>query len=205
VNQVFPPLLCGMSCFLTLLTGLVYSPAGYRHRQGVLLGQVSGSLVMRDGHPWVPRSSGSRFQDPKYFWAESRRRLPMPNNGAASTGSNLGPTNPALIDCGTRAHRRPEGRGPEELPAHSGRSRDSIRERPRSAHQPAAALYQVTRVAQARHMDVVGVRRLVLSHVEPPQLGLSGRSPRQRIVTQSGPGSRTIAADADFDRTTPRS
>lgn len=100
----------------------------------------------------------------------------MPNNGTASTGSNLGPTNPALIDAmRTRvdALKAADPRNslaiPVDLVTASGSGLDP--------HvSPAAALYQVTRVAQARHMDVVGVRRLVLAHIEPPQLGFLGEA-----------------------------
>ena len=175
MNQVFRPLLV-LFVFLTLLTGLVYPMLVTGIGRAFFSPQASGSLVVRGGHPVGSSLIGQSFQDPRYFWGRISATSPMPNNGAASTGSNFGPTNPALMDA-ARARvdalkAADPGNAlpiPVDLVTASGSGLDP--------HvSPAAALYQVTRVAQARHMDVVGVRRLVLSHVESPQFGFLGEA-----------------------------
>ncbi len=175
MSQVLRPVLI-LFAFLTLLTGLVYPLPVTGIGRAFFPHQASGSLVMRDGRRVGSSLIGQPFQDPKYFWGRISATSPMPNNAAASTGSNLGPTNPALIDAArTRieALKASDPRNslpiPVDLVTASGSGLDP--------HiSPAAALYQVTRVAQARHMDVVGLKRLVLSHVEPPQFGFLGEA-----------------------------
>jgi potassium-transporting ATPase KdpC subunit len=175
MNQVLRPLLV-LFALLMLLTGVAYPLLVTGVGRVFFWHQASGSLVMRDGKPVGSSLIGQSFQDPKYFWGRVSATSPMPNNGTASTGSNLGPTNPALIDA-VRARvdalKAADPRNslpiPVDLVTASGSGLDP--------HiSPAAALYQVTRVARARHMDVVGVRRLVLAHVEPPQFGVFGES-----------------------------
>jgi potassium-transporting ATPase KdpC subunit len=180
MNQVFRPLLV-LFVFLTLLTGLVYPLAVTAIGRAFFSRQASGSLIMRDGQAVGSSLIGQSFQDPKYFWGRISATSPMPNNAAASTGSNLGPTNPALIDA-VRARidalkASDPGNSlpiPVDLVTASGSGLDP--------HiSPAAALYQVTRVAQARQLDVVAVRRLVMAHVEPPQFGVLGE-PRVNVL-----------------------
>lgn len=116
------------------------------------------------------------FQEPRYFWGRLSATAPMPNNGLASGGSNFGPLNPALVDAvkGRIAALRAADPGntapiPVDLVTASGSGLDP--------HiTPAAALYQVGRVAEARHLDPAVVRRLVLASVEPPQWGLFGEA-----------------------------
>jgi potassium-transporting ATPase KdpC subunit len=180
MNQVLRPMLV-LFAFLTLLTGLAYPLLVTGIGWVVFPHQTSGSLVMRDGRAVGSSLIGQSFQAPKYFWGRISATSPMPNNGAASTGSNLGPTNPALLDA-VRARadalRAADPRNslpiPVDLVTASGSGLDP--------HiSPAAALYQVTRVAQARNMDVLRVRRLVLSQVELPQFGLLGE-PRVNVL-----------------------
>src|SRR6266702_430562 len=84
---------------LTVLTGLVYPLAVTGIGRAVFPNQVSGSLVMRDGKAVGSSLIGQSFQEPKYFWGRISATSPMPNNATASGGSNLGPTNPALMDA----------------------------------------------------------------------------------------------------------
>src|SRR3984893_6851946 len=84
---------------LTVLTGLVYPLAVTGIGRAVFPNQVSGSLVGRDGKALGSSLIGQSFQEPKYFWGRISATSPMPNNATASGGSNLGPTNPALIDA----------------------------------------------------------------------------------------------------------
>jgi K+-transporting ATPase ATPase C chain len=100
----------------------------------------------------------------------------MPNNAAASGGSNFAPTNPALLDAARARILALKIADPDnslpipvDLVTASGSGLDP--------HvSPAAALYQVTRVARARHLDTDQVRHLILSQVEPPQWGFLGEA-----------------------------
>jgi len=161
---------------LTVMTGLVYPLVVTVIGKTVFPDQAAGSLVMRDGKAVGSSLIGQSFAEPKYFWGRISATSPMPNNGAASSGSNFGPTNSALIDA-VRARieaLKAADPGntlpiPVDLVTSSGSGLDP--------HvSPAAALYQVTRVARERHMDVVKVRELVLAHVEGPQWWVLGEA-----------------------------
>jgi K+-transporting ATPase ATPase C chain len=161
---------------LTLLTGFVY-PAIVTAIGAVLFpDQVAGSLVMRSGQAVGSSLIGQSFQEPRYFWGRLSATSPMPNNGAASGGSNFGPLNPALLDAvkgridalraGDPQNAAPI---PVDLVTASGSGLDP--------HiSPAAALYQVPRVARARQLDPAMVRKLVQGRIEPPQWGLFGEA-----------------------------
>ncbi len=161
---------------LTLLTGFAYPLLATVLGRAFFPDQVAGSLVMRDGKVVGSSLIGQSFQEPKYFWGRISATSPMPNNGAASGASNLGPTNPALIDAvrGRIEALRDADPGnslpiPVDLVTASGSGLDP--------HvSPAAALFQVGRVAHARHMDPVKVRQLVLVHVDGPQWGIFGEA-----------------------------
>jgi K+-transporting ATPase ATPase C chain len=161
---------------LTVLTGLVYPVVVAGIGRAVFPRQASGSLVIRDGKPVGSALIGQSFQEPKYFWGRLSATSPMPNNGTASSGSNLGPTNPALIDAVRGRIDALKAADPDnslpipvDLVTASGSGLDP--------HvSPAAALYQVGRVAQARHMDAGRVRQLVMDHVEAPQWGILGEA-----------------------------
>jgi K+-transporting ATPase ATPase C chain len=161
---------------LTVVTGVVYPLIVTGIGKAVFPNQVSGSLVMRDGKAVGSSLIGQSFQEPKYFWGRLSATSPMPNNGVASGGSNLGPTNPALMDAvrGRIDALKAADPGnalpiPVDLVTASASGLDP--------HvSPAAALYQVGRVARARHMDASKVRDLVLAHVESPQWGIFGEA-----------------------------
>jgi len=175
MNLMLRPLLV-LFVLLTVLTGLAYPLLVTVVGRALFADQVSGSLVMRDGKAVGSSLIGQSFQDPKYFWGRLSATSPMPNNGTASSGSNLGPTNPALIDAvrgRIDALKAAEPKNslpiPVDLVTASGSGLDP--------HiSPAAALYQVTRVAQARRLDAVKVRELVLAQVEAPQWGIFGEA-----------------------------
>jgi potassium-transporting ATPase KdpC subunit len=161
---------------LTVLTGLAYPLVVTGIGRVLFPDQASGSLVMRDGRAVGSSLIGQSFAGPQYFWGRLSATAPMPNNAAASGGSNLGPTNPALIaavrgrvDALQAADSRNALAIPVDLVTASASGLDP--------HiSPAAALYQVARVARARHLDEAKVRRLVLSQVEPPQWGVLGEA-----------------------------
>jgi potassium-transporting ATPase KdpC subunit len=166
---------------LTALTGLAYPMFVTIAGRVLFPQQASGSLVTHDGAVIGSALIGQSFQDPKYFWGRISATSPMPYNGVASGGSNLGPTNPALLDSvrGRIAALKAADPGnslpiPVDLVTASASGLDP--------HvSPAAALYQVTRVARTRHLDEVLLRRLVLSQVEAPQWGIFGE-PRVNVL-----------------------
>jgi K+-transporting ATPase ATPase C chain len=161
---------------LTVTTGIIYPLAVTGIGRAAFPRQVSGSLVMRDGKAVGSELIGQSFQDPKYFWGRVSATSPMPNNGTASGGSNFGPTNTALLDAVSARINALKAADPDnslpipvDLVTASGSGLDP--------HvSPAAALYQVTRIARERDMDVDKVSQLVMAHVEPPQLGIFGEA-----------------------------
>jgi potassium-transporting ATPase KdpC subunit len=161
---------------LTFMTGIIYPLAVTGIGRLAFPRQVSGSLVMRDGKAVGSELIGQSFQDPKYFWGRVSATSPMPNNGVASGGSNFGPTNTALLDAVNARIQALKVADPDnplpvpvDLVTASGSGLDP--------HiSPAAALYQVQRIARERHMDVDRVSRLVSAHVEPPQWGIFGEA-----------------------------
>ncbi len=161
---------------LSVLTGLVYPLAVTVIGRLAFPEQVAGTLVSRGNKPVGSALIGQSFQEPKYFWGRLSATAPMPNNGAGSGGSNLSPTNPALLDAvkGRIAALKAADPGnslpiPVDLVTASASGLDPD-------ISPAAALYQAARVAGARHLDPASVRALVLAHVEAPQWGIFGES-----------------------------
>ena len=166
---------------LSALTGLVYPLAVAGIGGALFARQAHGSLVMQGGRAVGSSLIGQPFTDPKYFWSRLSATTPMPYNAASSGGSNLGPTNPALLDAVkgriAQLHAADPGNTlpiPVDLVTASASGLDP-------EESPAAALYQVARVARERHMDAGKVRELVLAHVEGPQWGLFGE-PRVNVL-----------------------
>lgn len=159
---------------LSVITGIAYPLVVTGIAQGVMPDQANGSLIMKDGKAVGSELIGQAFSDPKYFWGRPSATGPMPYNGAVSSGSNLGPTNPALIDAvkGRVQALRDADPGntaqvPVDLVTASGSGLDP--------HiSPAAAEYQVQRVARVRSMDAAKVRELVAQNTEGRQLGFLG-------------------------------
>lgn len=166
----------------TLLTGIVYPLAVTGSAQFAFPGQANGSLIEVEGHVVGSRLIGQPFDDVRYFWGRPSATTPSPYNAGASRGSNLGPTNPALL---ARVRERvaalraahPERASmpiPVDLVTASASGLDP--------HiSPAAALYQVRRVAQARGLPEERVRRLVMDQVEGRLLGFLGE-PRVNVL-----------------------
>src|SRR6202049_4935190 len=161
---------------LTVLPGLVYPLVVTGIGKAVFSNQVSGSLVMRDGKAVGSSLIGQSFQEPKYFWGRISATSPMPNNAAASSGSNLGPTNPALIDA---VRGRIDALKPADPDNSSPIPVDLVTASASGLDphvSPAAALYQVGRGARGRHMGGDRGRTQVLAHVEAPQWGIFGEA-----------------------------
>ncbi|WP_437298415.1 potassium-transporting ATPase subunit KdpC [Sorangium sp. So ce426] len=162
---------------LTGLTGFAYPLLSTAIAQAAFPHQANGSLVLRGGRVVGSTLLGQPFHrshDPRYFWGRPSATSPVPYAGQASAGSNLGPTNPALVEAvkarvdALRA-ADPEGAAPVpvDLVTASGSGLDP--------HiSPAAAEYQVRRVARARGLSEAEVRRLVARHTEGRLLGLLG-------------------------------
>jgi K+-transporting ATPase ATPase C chain len=170
-----------MLVLLTLVTGVAYPLVVTGVAQAVFPGQANGSLVVRDGKTVGSRLIGQPFDDPKYFWGRLSATAPHAYNAGASTGSNYGPLNPALhaatkarIDALRAADPRNPAPIPVDLATASGSGLDP--------HiSPAAAFYQVRRVAKARGLEEARVRQLVETHVEGRQLGVLGE-PRVNVL-----------------------
>ena len=167
---------------LTLLTGAIYPLLVTGLAQGLFHHQANGSLIKQEGKVLGSELIGQPFSDPKYFWSRPSATSPMPYNGGSSSGSNLGPMNPALEDAvkARIAALKTADPGntapiPVDLVTASASGLDPHL-------SPAAAEYQVMRVARLRNLPVKEVRRLVAAHTESRQLGVLGE-PRVNVLT----------------------
>ena len=175
---------------LTLITGLVY-PLAMTGIAGVIFPyQAQGSLIERDGKVIGSALIGQEFTGDKYFHGrpsattapdpnDSTKTVPAPYNAANSGGSNLGPTNKALIDrvkgdVDKLKQENPSAPVPIDLVTTSGSGLDPD-------ISPEAALFQVPRVAKARNMPEDRVRQLVNEHIEGRTLGFLGE-PRVNVL-----------------------
>jgi potassium-transporting ATPase KdpC subunit len=175
---------------LTIITGLIY-PLAMTGVAGVIFPrQAQGSLIERDGKVIGAELIGQEFTSDKYFHGrpsattapdpnDSTKTVPAPYNAANSGGSNLGPTNKALIervqgDVDKLKQENPGTPIPIDLVTTSGGGLDP--------HiSPEAALFQVPRVAKERNLPEERVRQLVGEHIEGRFLGLLGE-PRVNVL-----------------------
>ncbi|MFM9915725.1 MAG: potassium-transporting ATPase subunit KdpC [Rhizobacter sp.] len=166
---------------LTAITGIAYPLAVTGIAQGAFPAAAHGSLVVVDGRAIGSSLIGQAFSAPKYFWSRPSATGPMPNNAGASSGSNLGANNPALIDAVTSriAALRAADPGntaavPIDLVTASGSGLDP-------EISLAAAGYQASRVARARGLDPATVQSLIERHAVRPWLGVVGE-PRVNVL-----------------------
>src|SRR5713226_4133865 len=167
---------------LTLITGIVYPGVVTLVAQVAFPQQANGSLVLKDGKAVGSALIGQPFDDPKYFWGRPSATSPYADNAGSSSGSNLSPTNPDLIkavqgrvDALRTADPGNTAPVPVDLVTASGSGL--------YPHiSPAAALYQVPRVAKVRKLDPETVRQLVERHTEGRFLGFLGE-PRVNVLT----------------------
>ena len=166
---------------LTLLTGVVYPLVVTGLAQLLFPTAANGSVLVRDGTPVGSALIGQPFSDPRYFWGRPSATSPFPYNGAASGGSNLGPTNPALADAVKQRIAALRSADPEntkpvpvDLVTASGSGLDP-------QISPAAAEFQVERVARARGISADAVRKLVAAATEKRQWHVLGE-PRVNVL-----------------------
>ena len=165
----------------TVIIGIAYPLIVTGIAQVVFPSEANGSLIAKDGKLVGSSLIGQPFDDPKYFWARPSATSPFPDNAGASSGSNLSPTNPALVkavqDRVEALRAADPGNAaavPVDLVTASGSGLDP--------HiSPAAALYQVSRVAKARKMAPQAVQQLVDRNTDGRWLGIFGE-PRVNVL-----------------------
>jgi K+-transporting ATPase ATPase C chain len=170
-----------MLALMTALTGIAYPLVATGLAQALFPSQANGSLIEKDGKPVGSTLIGQSFTDPKYFWGRPSATTPQPNNAAASSGSNLGPTNPALTDTVKQRIEAlhaadPDNRAPipVDLVTASGSGLDP-------EISPAAAAYQAPRVARARGLSESQVQAMVSMATTGRQFGVLGE-PRVNVL-----------------------
>jgi K+-transporting ATPase KdpC subunit len=177
--QIRPALMAIL--IFTLITGVIYPLVVTGVAQLVFPRQANGSLIVVNGQTVGSALIGQSFDDPKYFWGRLSATGPYPYNAAASSGSNLGPTNPALLDVvKTRiaALKAADPTNTQLIPVDLVTASGSGLDPDISV---AAALYQVPRVARERNMSEAAVRLLVDQFTQGRQFGFLGE-PRVNVL-----------------------
>ncbi len=170
---------------LTVITGLIYPLAITGIAQAVFPWQANGSIIARDGKPIGSAQIGQDFSTPRYFHPrpsattepdpkDPSKTVPVPYAADNSTGSNLSPTAKALVDRvkadAAKLHAENPGAPiPGDLVTTSGSGLDPD-------ISPAAAAFQIPRVAKARGMGEAALRELVAAHTTPRLLGVFGEA-----------------------------
>jgi K+-transporting ATPase ATPase C chain len=166
---------------LSLITGLAYPLLVNGISQAVFADQANGSLVMKDGKAVGSSLIGQSFTSPRYFWSRPSATADKPNNASASSGSNLGPLNPALVDAAKariEALRKADPGNNAPVPADLATASASGLDPHIS---PAAARYQAGRVARERGLPLQQVQQLIEQHTESAWLGFIGE-PRINVL-----------------------
>jgi K+-transporting ATPase ATPase C chain len=165
-----------MLAVLTVVTGIAYPLLVTGIAQVTFKDQANGSLIVRDQKVVGSRLIGQSFTDPKYFWSRPSATSPQPYNGASSSGSNQGPTNPALKDAVADRIKALGGVAPvpADLVTASGSGLDPHL-------SPAAAEYQISRISKTRNIPEDRLRDLVTKYTEGRQLGILGE-PRVNVL-----------------------
>jgi len=170
-----------MLTVLTLVTGVAYPLIVTAIAQIAFPHTANGSVMEKDGKPLGSELIGQSFADPKYFWPRPSATSPFADNPSSSGASNLGPTNPALtdaikqrIDALRAADPGSRTAVPVDLVTASASGVDPD-------ISPAAATFQIPRVARARGMSIEDVTRLVDTATQARQLGVLGE-PRVNVL-----------------------
>lgn len=155
----------------TMLFGFAYPGISTVALQTLFPKQAEGSLIVKDGIVLGSELIGQNFSEPRYFWSRLSATAPYAYNAGASTGSNFGAANPALLDV-VKGRVDALGNGkniPVDIATASGSGLDP--------HiSPAAAEYQIKRVATARNLPESKVKQLVIQYTEGRQFGFLGEA-----------------------------
>ncbi len=175
IRRQIRPALVALALFSALM-GLAYPAVITAIARSLFPSAAHGALILNEGRALGSRLIGQPFTDPKYFWSRPSATTPFPYNAASSNGSNLGPTNPDLakaVSDRIAALRAADPGNSAPVPADlvtasaSGLDPDIT---------PAAAEYQIRRVAAARKLDEKAVRALVAQFTQGRQLGILGEA-----------------------------
>lgn len=178
--RLFRPALT-LFVFLTVLTGLIYPMAVTGIAQALFPWRANGSVIAVGGKPMGSALIGQAFSAPRYFWSRPSATSPYPDNGLASSGSNLGPTNPALLDAvkaRIAALRAADPDNQAPIPVDLVTASASGLDPDISL---AAAEYQRDRVARARHLTPQQVQAVIDRCARHPWLDLFG-TPRVNVL-----------------------
>ncbi|MBK6741833.1 MAG: potassium-transporting ATPase subunit KdpC [Hydrogenophilales bacterium] len=174
LNELKPALL--MLAVFTVITGGVYPLVVTGIAQGGFPHQANGTLIEHDGKVVGSELIGQPYTDPKYFWGRPSATGPVPYNAGASSGSNLGPLNPALeeavkarIEALKAADPSQTAPIPVDLVTASASGLDP-------EISPAAAAWQAPRIARLRGLPLESVRGLVEKHTQDRQFGVLGEA-----------------------------
>ncbi|AIF46935.1 potassium-transporting ATPase subunit KdpC [Dyella japonica] len=170
-----------MLLLMTVITGVAYPLVVTGLAQVLFPSQANGSLIVKDGKPVGSTLIGQSFDDPKYFWGRPSATTPQPNNGTGSNGSNQGPTNPALTDAVKQridALRAADPGNTKPVPVDLVTASASGLDPEIS---PAAADYQVSRVAKVRGLSESQVQAMVAMATTGRQFGMLGE-PRVNVL-----------------------
>ncbi len=161
---------------LTILTGIIYPALITGIAQLFFTNKANGSFI-----PQGSLLIGQSFDDPRYFWGRPSATSPFPDNAASSAASSLGPTNPALLDAVKQRIAALKQADPDntqaipvDLVTASGSGLDPD-------ISPAAAYYQVNRIAKLRHLSTESVNHLVTAMIQSRQFGFLGE-PRVNVL-----------------------
>lgn len=178
-RQIYPAIM--ITLLSTVLFGLFYPLAVTGIAQVIFPKQANGSLIVENGRVAGSTLIGQPFSAPRYFWGRLSATSPVPYNAASSSGSNLGPTNQALVDAVTQRiddlRKADPGNAapiPVDLVTASGSGLDPD-------ISPAAARYQAARVARVRHLPLEAVNLLIRQHTAGRQFGILGE-PRVNVL-----------------------
>jgi potassium-transporting ATPase KdpC subunit len=179
-QQLKPALI--LLLFFTCLTGIAYPLLVTFGAQMLFPNQANGSLIINEKQMIGSELIGQPFTRPDFFWGRPSATSPNPYNAGASSGSNLGPSNPSLVEAvkariAALQANDPENKAPVpiDLVTASASGLDP--------HiSPAAAEYQINRIAKLRKFNPEKLRELVQSHTERRQWGLLGE-PRVNVLS----------------------
>lgn len=168
---------------LSVITGFLYPLAVTGMAQSAFSSQANGSLVLgADGKPVGSALIGQLYTDPRNFWGRPSATGDKPYNGLASGGSNQGPLNPALKDAVAQRIKTLREADPSQQDVPVPIDLVTASASGLDPHiSPAAARYQVTRIAKARNVQPEALLALIDQHTERPWLGFLGE-PRVNVL-----------------------